>query len=182
MTENTYKTVSLILLSFTLLAGIATVVVYFFQLKVMRETLDRMILTLHSQVSADLTTQLNAYNQVEINHPEIHDFYNSVYLKWDEKSHVGSLVTDMRFTVYEEAFSQYERGLMDASSWRIWEKIIARWLGRPFFPGYWKIARPYFNESFAKVVDELLKSAGNSNNAEQSGEREPPKWTFKCST
>lgn len=175
MSQEHYNLVSTVLLGITLLAGIVTVIVYYCQLRVMRETLDRMIRTLRSQVSADLTSKLNAYNQVEINHPEVHDFYETPYEKWDGKSHVGSLVTDMRFAVYEEAFSQYHvHELMDESAWRVWEQIIMQWVARPFFRGYWNASSPYFAESFVELVDELLARSSQNRNSEPSAEREPP--------
>jgi hypothetical protein len=175
MAQDQYNLVSTILLGITLLAGVSTVIVYYRQLRVMRETLDRMIRTLRSQVSADLTSKLNTYNQVEINHPEVHEFYETPYEKWDGRSHVGSLVTDMRFAVYEEAFTQYSvHELMDESAWRVWEQIILQWVRRPFFLGYWNASRPYFADSFVALVDDLLARSNRRRNAEHGGEGEPP--------
>lgn len=159
MNQETFNLVSAILLAATVAAGVATVIVYYCQLRVMQQTLDRMVRTLRSQVSADLTTKLNGYNQVEINHPKIHDFYNQPYDDRGDMSHAGELVTDMRFAVYEEAFSQYRiHDLIDESSWKVWERIMVEWIKRPFFRGYWANAKPFFSESFAKLVDSLLEA------------------------
>jgi hypothetical protein len=73
----------------------------------------------------------------------------------------------MRFAVYEEAFSQYKiHALMDESTWKVWEKIVLQWIPRPFFAGYWTTARPFFTESFAAYVDNLLKAEKDKVTAE----------------
>jgi hypothetical protein len=111
-----------------------------------------------AQVSSELTARLNDSNVTEIGHPELYDFFQTPFIEQTAENHTSVTLTDIRLALLEEAFTQYHKyKLLDDDDWRPWRAILGRWIKRPFFDGYWKMASQYFRASFVEEVDQIRR-------------------------
>ena len=130
-----------------------------------------------AQVSAELTARLNESNAIEIGHPELSDFRQTLFTGQTKENHTSVLISDMRLALFEEVFVQYKKfKLLDEEDWNAWRAILAQWIEKPFFEGYWKISSPSFRASFvsevAAITEELSKTQAHrirASNATASG-------------
>ncbi|MCW5853366.1 MAG: hypothetical protein KIT87_25080 [Anaerolineae bacterium] len=108
--------------------------------------------------SAQLTDKLNDYNRLLFDHPEVYDELDQPYQQQSgDRQTRAELVLDMRFTLFDEAYTQYKKyKLLDEQDWAAWKSIIELRPTTPYVLDYWKANRPFYNSDFAQVIDELM--------------------------
>lgn len=127
-----------------------------------------------AQVSAELTARLNDSNAYEIGHPQLYSFFEQPFEKQTPENHSMVTLTDIRFALLEEVFMQHHKyKLLDNEDWKTWREMLKRWVNRPFFLGYWRIARPYFRPSFINEVDCILGELTSKHNEIKTLEKRP---------
>lgn len=112
-----------------------------------------------SSTSVLLSSRMDAINLLQLEHPEIFDELEKPYLPLPGvRQSVAELVTDLKFTLFEEIYMQYTKfRLIDREDWLLWKESIKENLWFPFITGgYWEESKKYYAPQFVAEIEQII--------------------------